>query len=188
MLYEARLALIYKVSKTPVREALHRLIEDGLVVKYARAGYIVTKIGIKDVLDGYHIRVLLETEAAALAARNITEEELRQIGVKTPPSPGEESGSPQPAIPGYNRMFHLVIAQASRNERLARLVRITYDDTNRISLLDPFMSTPYAGQEEHDRIVFALRSRDPEAARRAMKDHIEAGLARALGCLTGATG
>ena len=171
MVFEPGLAAYYRVSKTPVREALARLVEEGVVTKYARTGYLVNHIGVKDVIDGYHVRALLESDAAALAAQHITDEELSQIDL-----------IPVEAYPlgEYNRAFHMAIAAASRNARLLRMVRIVYDDTYRLMVLDPKLSEDGASTDEHNRIVEALRKRDPEAARKAAMDHIQSGLARVL--------
>jgi DNA-binding GntR family transcriptional regulator len=135
MIFEPGLAAHYMVSKTPVREALARLIEEGVVTKYARAGYLVNEIGVKDVLDGYHVRAVLEGDAAALAAQYITSEEIEHM-----------EAIPVHAFPlgEYNREFHMAMVRASRNSRLVRLVRITYDDTYRLMALDP--SSPVPGE------------------------------------------
>lgn len=182
MIFEAELAARYGVSKTPVREALLRLVDEGVVEKYARAGYVVKPIGIKDVIDGYHVRALLEGEAAALAARTINDEELAELQELVPVD-RKEDGSPVP--PDGNRSFHLIIAHATRNQRLAKMVRVVYDDLLRVTLMDPFLTTATeGGWAEHRRIFEALRSRDARAARAAAIAHVDAGRVRALRSLS----
>ena len=177
MVFESELAEEYGVSKTPVREALHRLVNEGLVEKYARVGYMVTKIGIKDVLDGYRLRSLLEGEAAALAAENISARKLASLEglleeIKT--SRGDD-------LMTANRTFHLTIAKASGNDRLARMIRILFDDLHRLFMFDPHLQFwSEEGIEAEARILQALRTRKPDVARKAMHEHIQAGVSRIM--------
>src|SRR5262249_37093509 len=67
---EAALASDLGISKTPVREALGRLRLEGLVEVAARSGYRVTPVTLKDAHDLFAVRLILETEAASLAAKN----------------------------------------------------------------------------------------------------------------------
>jgi len=176
MMTESELATYYSVSKTPVREALYRLVQMGLVEKYAHKGYYVKGIDIGDVFDGYHVRTLLETDAAALAATRITEEELDRLETILEGLTDSDKGSMD-----LNRQFHLTIAQASKNKRLADIIRIAYDDLHRLFMMDPYLiDWEETGIEEHRRIFRALKAGDSEEARRATKEHMEAGVTRIM--------
>lgn len=83
----------------------------------------MNQIGIKDVHDGYHVRELLEGDAAYLAARHISAEDLAQLTELVPPDPARKA---------TNREFHMRIATASKNQRPVRMVRVIYDDVLRI--------------------------------------------------------
>src|SRR5918997_618134 len=78
-IFEAELATRYGTSKTPVREALSTLVQEGLVQVLPRRGYLVAPITLRDVQEVFQLRLLLETAAAELAAEHITEEALRQL-------------------------------------------------------------------------------------------------------------
>ena len=77
-LVEANLASTYGVSRTPIREALTRLQQDGLVHRGDR-GLVVRESTPEEILDIYETRVILEAQAARLAAKRRTEFELARI-------------------------------------------------------------------------------------------------------------
>jgi DNA-binding GntR family transcriptional regulator len=172
MINEGELARRYGVSRTPVREALLLLVGDGLVNCLPRAGYMVTPITIQDVQESFHLREILEVEAARLAATRITPTELDALEVR-------KMGVPPHLNPVYNREFHLIIARASRNQRLARLVDQLLDEMERILVYDPFISGPH-DPAEHQNIIDALRAGDSDAAQAAMVAHINAVKSRVM--------
>jgi DNA-binding GntR family transcriptional regulator len=172
-LAEGEVAKRFHVSKTPVREALGRLAQEGLVEVLPRKGYYITPITVRDVLDGYHLREVLEGEACALAAERLTSTDLLSLDELCDYGPDR--------APTDNRKFHTIIALGSGNQRLAKLVAQVLDEMQRMVILDPYMSyVPEDGATEHQDIVAALRARDPALARRHMSRHIKKSLERVL--------
>ncbi len=161
---EGELAREYGVSRTPVREALLTLVADGLLNSLPRAGYMVTPITIRDVQEAFHLREILETEAIRLAAVQISPAEIDELESK-------KMGIPPHLNPAYNREFHHIIACASGNGRLARLIDQLLDEMERILVYDPFIANP-PDPAEHQNIIDALRARDPKAAQEAMCAHL----------------
>jgi len=170
---EAEIARRFRVSKTPVREALALLQQHGLVAALARRGYLVTTVTVTDLHDMFEVRVALEGAAAELAASRMTAEELAHLDALTRPPQallrrrvtGQPDRATMQALLDYNRRFHLAIARASRNERLARLVERSLDE-----MMRP-IATGYPA-DEHGAIVAAFRTGDPARARAAVVDHI----------------
>jgi len=169
---EAEIARRFRVSKTPVREALALLQQHGLVAALARRGYLVTTVTVTDLHDMFEVRVALEGAAAELAASRMTPEELAHLDALTRPPQallrrvtGHPDRTTMQALLDYNRRFHLAIARASRNERLARLVERSLDE-----MMRP-IATGYPA-DEHGAIVAAFRTGDPARARAAVVDHI----------------
>jgi DNA-binding GntR family transcriptional regulator len=164
LLVEGELARRFRTSKTPVREALACLEQDGLVATLPRRGYLVTPVTIRDVHELFEVRAALEGAAAELAAARITADELGRLeGLLTPPPAGGRRAGRRDL--DRNREFHLIIARASRNERLARLVERTLGEMTRLIAL---------GYEtgQHAEIVAALRRGDGPRARATVTDHI----------------
>ena len=172
LLKERELAEIYGVSKTPVREALCLLEQENLVEAIPRAGYMVTHITVRDVQETYQLRLLLEAEAIRLAVERITEDEIKALEEKADASSGEQ-------MRAFNREFHIIIAWASGNSKLAKLIEKLIDEMDRMMALDPHIFAP-TGPYEHSTMLEALRNRDAELAQEAMREHIEGACRRVL--------
>lgn len=164
LLVEGALARRFRTSKTPVREALACLEQDGLVETLPRRGYLVTPVTIQDVHELFEVRAALEGAAAELAATRITGEELDRLDGLLAPLPVADRRTVRQNL-DRNRDFHLVIARASRNERLARLIERTLGEMTRLIAI---------GYEtgHHAEIVAALRSGDGARARATVMDHV----------------
>lgn len=76
---QEQLAVLFGMSRTPVRDALIRLEEERFLEKNGGAGYQVSRIRLKDYVDFCEFRLMLEAKAAYLAARYITEKQLEQL-------------------------------------------------------------------------------------------------------------
>ena len=79
ILTEAGLSDEYGVSKAPVREALVLLGHEGFVEPMPRIGHVVATFTVQDVLETFHLRSILEAEAAGLAAERITKEGMTAL-------------------------------------------------------------------------------------------------------------
>ena len=166
LLKERELADLYGVSKTPVREALSLLEQENLVKAIPRAGYMVTQLTLRDVQEVHQLRVTLESMAARLAAENITDEELEELeGIAATPDPEEALL--------FNHRFHSVIARASGNSRLAKMIEQLLDNTDRWAALDVARLTPTVLLIGHEVELEALRTRDPDIAEKAMREHVQ---------------
>ncbi len=78
-LVESNLAADMQVSRTPIREALHKLALEGLLYSIPRAGYIVEEMSDSDIQDLFTTRITIEQIAARLAVGKILENELKQL-------------------------------------------------------------------------------------------------------------
>lgn len=173
-LVESAVAEDYGVSRTPAREALGLLAKEGLVEAIPRRGYFVTSLSLEEALESYHVRLLLEPEAAALAAGRITDRDLATIQeIDAHYFDGGRS------IEVLNFQWHTTIAEASGNHRLAHLIKSLMDDMRRVVLLDPYMHSP-PNAEEHQVVTKAIARREPKEAAEAMRAHIETSRSRIL--------
>jgi len=178
-----KLAQEYQVSKTPVREALNTLQNEGLVTIVPRVGYFVSHMTVKDAQDLFELRLILETASAEMAARNITEEELRGLeGVQCTYVSGDTDSYWK--YLKDNREFHYRVALATGNSRLAEAVGNVLDQMQGLLFLEARLyDRAEQFQDEHRQLIEALRNRDCketvriateaiENARRAMLDAI----------------
>jgi len=173
---ETSLAQQWRISKTPVREALARLRRDGLVDALPRAGYVVSQITLQDTDDLCALRTVLSEEAAATAARRGVEPavlERLQVLARVPfalaAGEVELEDSLQAGIE-----FEAVIANASGNNRFAKAIVDVLDELERVlrmaSLIAPEVASPPG---ELEAIVDRLRERDVEGTRDATRKRCE---------------
>ena len=171
---EPELAEQLSVSKTPVREALARLCVEGFMEAYPRRGYRVTPVTVKDMNDLFAIREMLEGSAAALAAENLTAEELDELDRLADVNYELGENASVRSFVEANQAFHAAIARASRNPRLHALVISHLEECARLFYMGARMRdvNPETNRDHHE-IVEVLRKRDCEAARAAMVRHNE---------------
>lgn len=165
VLVETALGRRFAASKTPVREALALLQQDGLLEAMPRRGYLVTAVSLDDVRELFELRIALEAAAAELAAQRITATELAHLESLILPSGTPVGRRVLRVSLDRNRAFHVAIAEASRNGRLARLVGRTIDEMTRLVAMGHELG-------EHRQILAALRTGDGHRARAAVVEHI----------------
>lgn len=172
LVLETELAERYGTSKTPVREALQSLVAEDLVIAIPRRGYLITSMSFHDVREVMELRLIIEPELAAAAARNATPELVARLEEILAEHRAADTVLGQT---GAARAFHDAIAEAARNERARRTMRGLWDGTTRTYFLMPSIDRHLSSDREfaaHAAIIEALRQRDPEAARAAMHDHL----------------
>jgi DNA-binding GntR family transcriptional regulator len=125
---EVHLSAALGVSKTPVREALAMLVDEGFVVVEPRRGYRVRDITLADVQEIFHLRAVLEPGAAAFAARRHDATDVRSLQ--------RMAATATSATPfgTADRAFHAALADASGNVRLARLLHRLLEEVYRLHM------------------------------------------------------
>jgi len=171
-LSEPLLAQDLGVSRTPVREALMRLAEEGLVELVPGKGARVRAFTPEEVEEVYRVRALLEGEAAREAALRATPWELEELsGLLRAIDEAPEEDYPEQMRRDLE--FHRALVRLSGNRTLYRL----YEDLLATLALArsalPTLSQEERTRAEHRAILEALSHRDPEGARRAVEAHIE---------------
>jgi DNA-binding GntR family transcriptional regulator len=182
---ESSLARDLGISKTPVREALARLRRVGLVEATARSGYHVAPVTLKDARDLFHVRRLLETDAAGLAARHMADPRdllsLDELCRSTFDPRRPETIRPYMR---KNTEFHMTIARAGGNGHLAHILEQVLDHMERLfSIGLSLTNRAEAIVHEHTELVQAIIAGDEAAARRAAADQIQASQGMVLDAL-----
>ncbi|GMV01799.1 MAG: GntR family transcriptional regulator [Burkholderiaceae bacterium] len=131
-LTESELATRFQLTKAPLRWALSRLSHEGWLVALPRRGYQVRPITLRDAQDIFAMRKLLEPPAARMAAGHIESDVLLRMddAVRRPYEAGEEEAQRQ--FFSANKAFHVGIAEASGNQRLAAAIAGLHDECERI--------------------------------------------------------
>ncbi|MDP8002810.1 MAG: GntR family transcriptional regulator [Caldisphaera sp.] len=169
-LSETALAKIYNVSRTPVREALHKLEKEGLVVKLSD-GYHVGFLTKEQILKLFEVRAILEGLAAERAALNRNPELLKRLR-EAAEAFKKINKNDALAAAQANSEFHDIIADLSDNEYLRDILK---DIRNKLAIvrIDLFASVNRVEQEidEHWKIYEAIEKGDPKEAREAALRH-----------------
>lgn len=171
---EAQVSAVLGLGRTPVHQAIDRLMLDGMVEVIPRKGVIVKPVSLDEVIQIIETRLLIEPEAIRLATARADETDMSALG--------DILGRAQQWMAVRNveqmmlldREFHLVLARATRNDVLADILRRLHERSLRfwfISLTD--ISHHGEVQDEHRAIVQAVQARDADAAEAAMRRHIE---------------
>lgn len=173
---ESELARQYSVSRTPVREALARLIQDGFVRMNSSGRYVVTPITVRDVQEVYGLRAVLEPEAARLAAPRISEEVLDELDALLHDLlPVERADGDESARLTYleaNSLFHMSIAKATGNGRMVGVIARLMEESSRYVFFESGI-VGTRGIEESLRVLEALHDKDAPAAQQHMQEHIQ---------------
>jgi DNA-binding GntR family transcriptional regulator len=176
-LSDLRLSEELGVSRTPVREALYRLAQDGVVRSENRRGFFVTSFSRKDVGDVYDIRAMLEILAVRLALPKLSDPELdvaqRELDQSRHQILGGIEGAEEQWLT-IDRAFHRLLGQRAGNRRLEALLEGLQTQIGVFQVYG-IHSSPLRllSIEHHQAILTALQARDSAAAERAMERHIQ---------------
>lgn len=172
-LREMHLARMLRVSQATVRESLGQLEQVGLVVREPNRGTTVTSFTREEVRDRLEMRIPLEQMAAIKASRNITPEDLTTLEQLA-----SQIGETIAAGDHYENVlvdmrFHQLIWQRSGSPILAKtLDRLTTPLFAFLMVMHKTGLSDLRQTRPHERIVDALRSRDPDRIRREIQAHI----------------
>jgi DNA-binding GntR family transcriptional regulator len=173
LLLEGPLAERYGVSRTPVREALQRLQQDGLVLRAAR-GYAIRRYTTDEVFEIYEARILLEGHAAASAAERHGEADAHRIRLAHDRLVALDTAASAEVRIDANERFHRAIWEAGRNHAvLDALERLHLHLVRHTTLTDPGRWSRVA--DEHGALLEAIVAREPDLARQLMADHLVSG-------------
>jgi DNA-binding GntR family transcriptional regulator len=169
---QTKIAEQFRVSRTPVRNALLILSNEGLVEMTPHAGAMVSEMQPEEIEELYFIRGVLEGIAARLAVESITDEDLALLEKLLEDLDTTDNLD---RWIGYNKQFHFQLYSAARRPRLLSLIASIHD------LTLPY-SRRYIGSEDHRRIASAGHHRIFEACQQrngplveaAVKEHHEA--------------
>ena len=178
-LSEAATATRLGLGKAPVRAALARLAEEGLVQAVPRRGWVVSRVTTRDIHEVFDLRLLLEPEAARLAALNPLARgdaaALARLDAVCAAGYRPDAGETALSFLEANRAFHVAIAELSGNVRMARQIGRLLDESTRMLVLG-LRRRDRSGEmaHEHRALIAALAAGDAEASAATMRAQVEA--------------
>lgn len=174
-LNEPRLAEQFQVSRGPLREAIRRLVAMRLVTHVPHQGASVATLNLASIMELYDVREVLEGKAAALAAENMSDEDISQLKELLNVHRRhyqENMGEHMQAEGDFD--FHYQIIKGSGNQMLTNqlcnelyhLIRMFRFQTSR------FKSRSDRALIEHEQLIYAIEQRNPQLAEMIMRHHI----------------
>lgn len=171
---ESEIALSYGVSRTPVREAILKLADEGLVDIFPQSGINVSHIAIATLPEAIVVRKALEETTARLAAERATPSQILALHSTVERQREADAAGDREIFHQADELFHATIAEVAGYPGIWKLilqVKVNVDRFRRLTL-------PQAGRmtlviDEHHRILSAIEAHDVDAAALAMGKHIE---------------
>jgi DNA-binding GntR family transcriptional regulator len=173
-LYEAQIAKQYGISRSPVREAIRVLINEGLLIMDEKSQITVYKPTLQDVRNIYECRISLESTAVELTAERATTEQIEMLEQALKETETAIRMGEIEAIVACNARFHTLIIQFSGNERLMKLV----EDLNGLIYYYRVLNIQGSDRAEtilkgHTKIFQAIKEKNPEKASNRLKEHTQ---------------
>ncbi|MBY0408654.1 MAG: GntR family transcriptional regulator [Burkholderiaceae bacterium] len=170
-LSESELAERLGVSRTPVREALARLVIDGFLVPASR-GYMQRTLDVKESLDLYEARVAIERECVRLAIERATDAQLSEALAYLEQNQRVPADTPMERLVDLDEGFHLRLADMADNAELRRMLVSLNERIRFIRWIDMKSVGRASTQQEHLDILRAISARDLVASEHLMAAHI----------------
>lgn len=181
------------ISRTPVREAVRRLTEEGVLYQIPSSGTYVARLDRRQLIDAYEVRMAIECFALARAIKNLTKEnrqELRRacdamheiaLGLRSRKNPILD-GRPLVTFLTADLSFHLLLLKAAGNGLAIKIVTNAYQRNHFFGHYSHRRDLNHVAWawHQHAEIERAIRRGDPEATVRWMRVHISRSLADAL--------
>ena len=170
---EKSLADALGISRTPVREAIHKLEREGLLRHNRKGGYFVVGLTRAEIEESFGIRSILESYAARQAAIKHCEEELDPLEKKISEFQMYLDHGRLDVLPRINTEFHDLLYALSRSPRLVKMINNLKDEIyrfRRVILEKENMAR--ISNEDHRLMLKFIQRRDAEGVERLVREHI----------------
>jgi DNA-binding GntR family transcriptional regulator len=172
-LSEVRISKALGISRTPVREAIQQLAQDGLVQVIPGRAITVAAPSIQEVLDALHVRELLEPELVRLAAEALPEQGTRTLEEAVRQMEIAAEAGDQLAWSKADTVWHETLSNFCPNQFLGQLVLQARNRVLRTVLENRMSSYLVKGTEEHKEISQAIFTHDVDTADKLMREHLQ---------------
>ncbi|WP_114284681.1 GntR family transcriptional regulator [Candidatus Halocynthiibacter alkanivorans] len=179
---ESSLATKLEASRTPVREALNRLVAEGFLTFQNGRGFFCRSLSPNRIMDLYEARVAIECEALRRCVERATDDEIALlVSYLDASEPHYQTCDDPMELLGMDEKFHMDLARLSQNSELVLMLNNLNDRIRYVRLVDlkslrssaPIVASEAAQLSAHRIILAAVERRDGDAAVAAMRSHIE---------------
>jgi DNA-binding GntR family transcriptional regulator len=186
-LTEEHLAETLGVSRTPVREALYKLEAEGLICPLKTRGFIVSGDSKEEVKELFELRAILEGYALRIISEKITREGLQHLGTFIDKAQAALEANRMDDVFKWNTRFHDYLHELVSDS--IRLYRLIVDMRKQVLRHRKVTLQSIEGAQRtidgHQKILLALRLKDPELCEKTMREHIKLAKEDALLTLLG---
>ncbi len=180
--FEKEICVRFNVSRTPVREALQRLVEEDLVTVFPHSGTFVSRISLKLAEEGFILRRALEIESVRKACELITEADAAHLNSIITRMRAVLKDDRLEDYLEEDDAFHAAIAKISAYPRIWKFITMSKVHLDRMRQL----SAPVPGHllevtEQHAAVALALQRRNAAQAELAMRIHLDSSYAVMVG-------
>lgn len=180
-LVESRIAEALNISRTPIREAIHKLEREGYLQKLPRGGFIVLGLSREGIEETFGIRSILESYAARLSALKHRKEELAPLQKKVEEYEACLLKNRLEPLTRINTEFHDLLYALSHSPKLNKMINDLGDQIYRfrqIILKDEKLAR--ISNEDHKRMLLMIERREADGVERLVRAHILRGQAAVL--------
>ncbi|ASW04142.1 GntR family transcriptional regulator [Paraburkholderia aromaticivorans] len=172
-LNESSLSRELGVSRTPLREAMNRLVSENVLDFVPTKGFFRKVIKPREIYELYELRLALESAGARIAVVKSSDEDIDRVGAVLRQFTGIESQPFEiPRVVPYDELFHETIMSLSGNSEMLNALRSVNIRIRALRYLGVGASRFAAGQKEHRQIYSALKRRDADAVVELLTTHI----------------
>lgn len=170
---ESRVASVLGISRTPVREAIHKLEREGFLQQNPTGGFFVLGLSRSEIEETFGIRSVLESYAAKLAAQKHREADLEPLEKKIIEYEEALRRGDIDALPGINTAFHDLLYGLSQSPRLIKIINGLKDQIFRYrQVILKINDMAQASNEDHRLMLSLIRERDAEGVEKVVREHI----------------
>lgn len=170
-LNEGELARDLEISRTPLREAMHRLASEGLLALVPGRGFFARPLEVKEVFDLYEARLGLEVAIVQLACKRASDEWLSAMEAYLENSARVQESAPIEQLLQLDEGFHERVAEVTGNAELLRMLRNINARIHFFRWVD-MQGRRDVTQSEHKALIAAIRARDVQTASDLTRAHI----------------
>jgi len=161
----------FSVSQTPIREALSRLVKDGLVVYKPRKGYYITQLTGMELEEIYDLRKMIECYALEKGIKNIDKSKMKEIlkkGRKMQKEPLKDEKPPEFCI--MDRELHMAIVNSCLNQNMNKFYSHIYSLIRISQQLNPLYKRSLS---EHNLLIKEILEGNTKKAKNILEKHLE---------------
>jgi DNA-binding GntR family transcriptional regulator len=170
---ESEIAESMGISRTPVREAVHKLEAEGLLNPLPKGGYVVRGLDISDIEETFEIRSILESFASYLAAHRHSNREIVPLEEKMEEFQGYLDKHDLDELTRINTEFHELLYALSRSPRLVKMIHNLRDEIYFLrKIILHSVDMAHLSNKDHREIIKAIKKREAKKVEMLVRDHI----------------